>query len=70
MAEASKRSRSAQSRRRRTQRALFIAIVALAVVGAVIITRAFVPGGLFGEHTAPLYKLDRELKSAPETTNE
>ena len=49
------------------KRGLLVTLFALAIVGAAIVTRSFMPGGMFGEHTAPLYKLERELKTAPDT---
>ncbi|MFZ3323113.1 MAG: hypothetical protein WA190_12125 [Usitatibacter sp.] len=70
MAEASGRSHAAASERRRVRRALFFAVVALVVIGAIIFTRAFTPDATFGEPGAPLYKLDRELRTAPETAKE
>jgi len=70
MAQASARSHAANSERRRVKRALFFAVVALVVIGTIIFTRAYTPGGTFGEPKAPLYKLDRELKIAPETAKE
>lgn len=69
MAEASERSHAATSERRRVKRALFFAVVALVVIGTIVFTRAYTPE-TFGEPKVPLYKLDRELRTAPETAKE
>ena len=64
---ARQRADAADLERRRLKRLLVLAVCALMVTGAIIAARTFMPGGAFGEHTAPLFRLDRELKTAPDT---
>jgi len=52
--------------RRRLKRRLTLVLTALLVLSAVIGVRTFVPGATSAEHVPlPVFKLDRELKSAP-----
>jgi hypothetical protein len=60
---------SAARERRRLKRRLFLAICALAVVGAIIAARTFIPN-LFGERTPHVFRLDRELKTPPEPSKD